>query len=59
MATQIDRTEIARAQAKVIAYLNCNKPDEARRWAARLVILLDCVEILRTDAVLTAAENGR
>ena len=42
----IDRKAVARALAKAIAYKNCGKHDEANRWAANLVYLLKCAEIL-------------
>jgi hypothetical protein len=43
----IDRSEVNRALAKAIAYKNCGKDAEAREWAAELVRLLECAEILR------------
>ena len=42
----IDRSEVARALAKAIAYKNCGKDAEAAEWARRLVHLLECAEIL-------------
>lgn len=42
----IDRTEVSRALAKAIAYKQCGKDDEANDWAARLVRLLECADIL-------------
>ena len=42
----IDRSEVARALAKAIAYKNCGKDTEAAEWARRLVHLLECAEIL-------------
>jgi hypothetical protein len=42
----IDRSEVARALAKAIAYKQCGKDREAAEWAARLVRLLECAEIL-------------
>ncbi len=43
----IDRSEVSRALAKAIAYKNCNKHAEANEWAKKLIILLECAEILR------------
>ena len=43
---QLDRSEISRALAKAIAYHQCGKPEQAARWAAHLVDLLACAEIL-------------
>lgn len=45
----IDRTEAARALAKAIAFKACGKHSEAAVWAAKLVRLLQCAEILRED----------
>lgn len=44
----IDRSEINRALAKAIAYKACGKQREAELWAARLVELLECADILAT-----------
>jgi len=43
----IDRTAVSRALAKAIAYKNCGKQAEAETWAATLVHLLECAEILK------------
>ena len=43
----IDRSEVARALAKAIAYKNCGKDAEAEKWAAELVRLLACARILK------------
>lgn len=42
----IDRSEVNRALAKAIAYKHCGKDDKANAWAARLVELLQCANIL-------------
>ena len=42
----IDRTEIARALAKAIAYKQCGKQADAEAWARELVRLLECADIL-------------
>ena len=42
----IDRSQIAQALAKAIAYKLCGKDREARQWARRLVELLECADIL-------------
>jgi hypothetical protein len=44
---QIDRSETAQALAKAIAFKQCGKDREAAEWAAKLVRLLRCHEILR------------
>jgi hypothetical protein len=44
---RIDRSEVSRALAKAIAYKQCGKQVEAEQWAAKLVRLLECAEILK------------
>jgi hypothetical protein len=46
----IDRSEVNRALAKAIAYKQCGKDMMAAQWAARLVDLLECADILTDDA---------
>lgn len=43
----IDRSQVAQALAKAIAYKNCGKDADAEAWARRLVELLECAEILK------------
>ena len=43
----IDRSAVSRAMAKAIAYKQCGKDQEAGEWAAELVRLLECAEILK------------
>jgi len=43
----IDRADVSRALAKAIAYKQCGKQAEAEAWAATLVRLLECANILR------------
>ena len=43
----LDRSAIARALAKAIAYQACGKQDDAERWAIELVRLLECAGILK------------
>ncbi len=43
----IDRSEVSRALAKAIAYKMVGKDREAQEWAAKLVRLLECAEILK------------
>ena len=43
----IDRSEAAKAMAKAIAYKQCGKDAEAAAWAAKLVRLLECAQILK------------
>jgi len=42
----MDRSLINQALAKAIAFKACGKDDEARRWARRLVELLELADIL-------------
>jgi hypothetical protein len=44
---ELDRSEIARALAKAIAYKQCGNQAKAEEWARQLVRLLECAEILR------------
>lgn len=43
----IDRSAVAQALAKAVAYKQCGKNIEAAEWARRLVTLLECADILR------------
>ena len=43
----LDRSEIARALAKAIAYKACGKQTEAEVWARKLCELLEVAQILR------------
>ena len=43
----IDRSAIATAVAKAIAFKQCGKDADAMDWAAELLRLLDCAELLR------------
>lgn len=43
----IDRSKIAQALAKAIAYKCCGEHLKAAEWARRLVELLECAEILK------------
>lgn len=42
----MDRKAIATALAKAQAYTQAGKPEEARKWTARLVVLLEAADIL-------------
>lgn len=46
----LDRSEIARALAKAIAYKSCDKDTEAEQWARRLIQLLECANILKGES---------
>ena len=46
----IDRSAIARALAKAVAYAQCGKQAEAEQWAKELVRLLECEGILKESA---------
>ena len=45
----IDRSKIAQALAKAIAYKQCGKQDQAEAWARQLVELLECAAILSRE----------
>jgi hypothetical protein len=47
MTTRADRSTIAQALAKAIAYRDCGKPEQAAEWAAKLVRMLEAQQILR------------
>ena len=42
----IDRTDASRALAKVIAYDNAGRPEQAREWARRLCVILERADVL-------------
>ena len=44
---KMNRSEIARALAKAIAYKACGKQADAEKWARELIRLLECAEILK------------
>jgi hypothetical protein len=44
--TKVDRSEVARALAKAIAYRDCGSDDKADAWACELVRLLGAHGIL-------------
>lgn len=46
----MDRSAINRALAKALAYKQCGKDADAAKWAARLVQLLECEDILTPAA---------
>lgn len=48
--TMIDRSEVNRALAKAIAYKQCGQNGKANAWAAELVRLLECSDILTQGA---------
>ena len=45
----LDRSELARALAKAVAYKQSGKDAEAQRWARELVRLLECSDILTVE----------
>ena len=47
---ELNRSEIARALAKAIAYAACGKQQAAEEWARELVRLLQCARILREES---------
>lgn len=50
MTSKADRSAIARAIAKAIAYHDCNKPEKAAAWAAEVVRQLGARGILTAAA---------
>ncbi len=42
----MDRSAIAQALAKAIAYKQCGKDHDAKIWARKLITLLELAEIL-------------
>jgi hypothetical protein len=48
----IDRSEVSRALAKALAYKACGKQRDAEVWAAKLVELLECANILKLERQL-------
>lgn len=46
----IDRTEVTRALAKAIAYKACDQHQKAAQWAAELVRLLECADVIDVSA---------
>jgi hypothetical protein len=47
---EIDRVEISRALAKALAFKQCGQQRKAEAWAAILVDLLACADILTPAA---------
>ena len=52
----IDRSEVNQALAKALAYTQCGKRHDARKWAIKLVKLLECAEILDSVAYLQSQD---
>lgn len=46
----MDRSALNRALAKAIAYKQCGNDEKANQWAARLITLLECHDILTAKA---------
>lgn len=59
--TNLDRSEISQALAKAIAYKQCGKHASSELWAARLLGLLECADILdpRRIGIVDAAHGRR
>lgn len=53
----MDRTAINQALAKAMAYRQCGKHVEAAEWAAKLVTLLECAEILSPATIKMLAKG--
>jgi hypothetical protein len=49
-----DRSEISRAVAKAIAYVDCGKPEKAEAWAVRLLCLLHQADLLDSKTIARA-----
>jgi hypothetical protein len=49
--TSLDRSEISRALSKAVAYKQCGKHATAELWAARLLGLLECADIINPDRI--------
>jgi hypothetical protein len=49
MTNDLDRSAINRALAKAIAYRQCGKQRECEEWAAELVRMLQCANILKGE----------
>jgi hypothetical protein len=45
----IDRSAVAQALAKAIAYKSCGKSREAEQWARKLIALLELADILKPE----------
>jgi hypothetical protein len=45
----IDRSAVATALAKAVAYKACGKSREAEQWARKLITLLECADILKPE----------
>ena len=45
----LDRKELNRALAKAIAYKECGSQRKAEMWAARLLYLLDVMDVANQD----------
>jgi hypothetical protein len=54
----IDRSAVARALAKAIAYKQCGKQDDAEAWAAELVRLLGAANIISDDYLASASRRA-
>ena len=52
--TNTDRSEVNRALAKAIAYLDCGKPDKAEAWAVKLMVLLRQSDVVTHEALRRA-----
>lgn len=55
----MDRSEINRALAKCLAYKQCGRDGSAEMWAARLVGLLQCADILQESDDVRDFASGR
>ena len=55
----MDRTEASTCLAKIFAYVECNKMDEAREWRAKLTKELDAVVPARSPEWKAAWKGSR
>lgn len=55
----IDRSAVARALAKALAFKTCGKQDAAESWAIELIHLLECDGILSGPTARWRQEGAR
>jgi hypothetical protein len=54
----IDRVAVNRALAKALAYKACDKGQLAEAWAAELVRLLECADIIDPNYIQFASKRS-
>lgn len=56
----IDREKVSRALAKALAYKQCGQQMQAEAWAAELVRLLECADVLAAsgrEEIMTLSQH--